>query len=64
MPKTYTFGNTKVIVHSPLAHMTSDERKEFFRTEWEKGNPVLKEIAQAAYDCLRTSVPEKLEKYS
>ncbi|MFO1442660.1 hypothetical protein KDN24_05460 [Bacillus sp. Bva_UNVM-123] len=64
MPKTYTFGNTTVIVHSPLAHMTSEERREFFRSEWEKGNPVLKEIAQAAHDCLKASVPEKLAKYS
>lgn len=63
MPKEYIFGNTKVIVYSPLAHMTKEERKEFFRSEWEKGNPVLKEIAQAAHDCINASV-SKIEKYS
>ena len=64
MPKEFIFGNAKVIVYSPLAHMTKEERKEFFRSEWEKGNPVLKDIAQAAHDCLNSSIPEKIEKYS
>ncbi|MEH7126005.1 hypothetical protein V7127_22600 [Bacillus sp. JJ1773] len=63
MSKEYIFGNAKVIVYSPLAHMTKEERKEFFRSEWEKGNPVLKDIAQAAHDCMNASIP-KLEKYS
>ncbi|MED3550147.1 hypothetical protein [Cytobacillus praedii] len=50
--KEFIFGNTKVIVRSPLVAMTKEERKKFFKEEWEKGNPVLKEIAEAAHDCL------------
>jgi hypothetical protein len=46
----FTFGNTKVIIHSPLASMTSDERRGWYKKEQEKGNPVLKEIAQAVND--------------
>ena len=52
--KTFHFGNAKVIVNSPLALMSKEERKQFFIEEWEKGNPVLKEIAEAAYDCLES----------
>lgn len=63
MAKEFIFGNAKVIVNSPLADMTKEERKEFFRTEWDKGNPVLREIAQAAHDCLRSQVTAKMEKY-
>jgi hypothetical protein len=52
MQKEYTFGNSKVIVYSPLAQMSKEEQKEFFKNEWEKGNSILKDIAQAAHDCL------------
>lgn len=52
--KTFTFGNAKVIVNTPLAFMSKEERKQFFIDEWKKGNPVLKEIAEAAYDCLES----------
>lgn len=51
--KEHQIGNTKVIVHSPLVNMTSEERAEWFKTEWEKGNQVLKEIAAAVEDCYR-----------
>lgn len=51
--KEFQFGNTKVIIHSPLVEMTSNERKQWFLDEWEKGNPVLKEIASAVHDCYR-----------
>lgn len=44
--KEYQFGNTKVIVHSKLVNMTSEERKKWFEKEWEKGNPVLKNIVR------------------
>jgi hypothetical protein len=60
MQKEYTFGNSKVIVFSPLAQMSKAEQKEFFQNEWQKGNQILKEIAQAAHDCLiNQTVPEK-----
>ncbi|WP_197431005.1 hypothetical protein [Anoxybacillus sp. P3H1B] len=49
--KKFKYGNTTVIIHSPLVHMSADERKEWFEKEWEKGNPVLKQIAQAVLDC-------------
>lgn len=52
MQKEYVFGNSKIIVFSPLAQMTKEEQKEFFRTEWEKGNSILRDIAQAAHECL------------
>ncbi|MFC4323672.1 hypothetical protein [Litchfieldia salsa] len=50
-PKEYTFGNTTVIVHSKLAHMNREEQRNWFQQEWENGNPVLKHIVEAAYNC-------------
>ncbi len=65
MQKEYKFGNSKITVFSPLAQMTKDEQKEFFRSEWKKGNKVLQDLAQAAHDCLSDQSPiQKLEKYS
>ena len=51
--KEFQQGNTKVIVYLKLAFMTSEERKAWFESEKEKGNPVLKEIAKAIDDCYR-----------
>ncbi|MBO0962529.1 hypothetical protein J1P26_22805 [Neobacillus sp. MM2021_6] len=51
--KEHKIGNTTVIVYSPLVLMSDDERAEWFNSEWEKGNPVLKEIAAAVEDCYR-----------
>jgi hypothetical protein len=51
--KEFKYGNTTVIIHSPLVLMSAQERKEWFEKEWEKGNPVLKQIAQAVIDCYR-----------
>jgi hypothetical protein len=51
--KEFKIGNTTVIIHSPLVLMSVDEKSEWFRTEWEKGNPVLKRIAEAVHDCYR-----------
>jgi hypothetical protein len=48
--KEFKIGNTIGIIHSPLANMTSDERRKWYREEMAKGNPVLKEIAQAVND--------------
>jgi len=52
MKKEYVYGNSKVIIYSPLTQMTQEEQKSFFESEWKKGNPILKDIARAAYDCL------------
>lgn len=51
--KEHKIGNTTVIVYSPLVLMSDDERAEWFKSEWEKGNPILKEIAAAVEDCYR-----------
>lgn len=48
-PKEFKFGNTTVIIHSPLAHMTPEEQKEWFDREWERGNPVLRNIAATIF---------------
>jgi hypothetical protein len=45
--KEFKFGNTTVIIHSPLVQMSSDERRDWYREEIAKGNPVLKEVAKA-----------------
>lgn len=52
--KEFIYGNTKVIIHSPLVLMTPDEQKQWFDEEWKKGNPVLKQIAEAVEDCYRS----------
>lgn len=51
--KEHHIGNTTIIIHSPLVLMTEKERADWYKTEWEKGNPVLKEIAAAVHDCYR-----------
>jgi hypothetical protein len=51
--KEHKIGNTTIIIHSPLVLMTAEKRKHFFKSEWEKGNPVLKEIAEAVEACYR-----------
>ncbi|AZU61009.1 hypothetical protein [Neobacillus mesonae] len=48
--KEFKFGNATVIIHSPLVHMSSEERRAWYQDEMAKGNPVLKEIAQAVND--------------
>jgi hypothetical protein len=48
--KEFKFGNSTVIIHSPLVQMTSDERRDWYREEQANGNAVLKEIAQAVND--------------
>lgn len=54
--KEYQFGNSKVIIHSPLALMNKEEQKEWYRREWEKGNPILKAIVEAAVSCERDTM--------
>lgn len=48
--KEFKFGNSTVIIHSPLVRMTSEERREWYKEEMAKGNEVLKEIERAVND--------------
>ncbi|MBW7642451.1 hypothetical protein [Geobacillus thermoleovorans] len=61
--KEFKYGNTTVIVHSPLVLMSPEERKQWFEQEWQKGNPILRQIAEAVLDCYRSidNVTEKLK---
>lgn len=61
--KEFKYGNTTVIVHSPLVLMSKEERKQWFEQEWQKGNPILRQIAEAVLDCYRSidNVTEKLK---
>lgn len=52
-PKEFIFGNTTVVIHSPLVHMTKEEQRQFFNNEWEKGNPTLINIVKATVNCQR-----------
>ncbi|PLT33633.1 hypothetical protein CUU64_10910 [Bacillus sp. V5-8f] len=51
--KEFKFGNTTVVIHSPLVHMNTDEKKKWFQDEVEKGNKVLKQIVAAVGECYR-----------
>jgi hypothetical protein len=44
-------GNTTGIIHSELMRLSSDERRQWFEEEIEKGNPVLLDIQRAIRDC-------------
>ncbi|MCG5026769.1 hypothetical protein MAH48_14225 [Anoxybacillus flavithermus] len=61
--KEFKYGNTTVIVHSPLVLMSPEERKQWFEQEWQKGNPILRQIAEAVLDCCRSmdNVPQSLK---
>jgi hypothetical protein len=50
--KTIYHGKTKIVIHSPLMGMTEDEQEKWFEDEWKKGNPILKQIVEAAWKCL------------
>lgn len=49
-PREFQFGNTTVIIHSKLAWMSPEEQRTWFREQWELGNPVLRQIADAVFD--------------
>lgn len=49
--KEYQDGYTKIIIYSPLVLMTEEEKKQWFIEEQKKGNPILKEIADAVNAC-------------
>lgn len=49
--KEYQFGNSKVIIHSPLTEMSKDEQREWYKQQWENNNPILKAMVEAAVAC-------------
>lgn len=51
--KVIKSGNTTIIIHSKLADMTEEERKEYFDTELARGNPTLLRVVEAMRDCYR-----------
>ncbi|MBD8135775.1 hypothetical protein IFR10_09500 [Bacillus sp. CFBP 13597] len=51
--KKFKLGDATIIIHSPLMDLTEKERKAWFKSEQQAGNPVLKEIAKAVNDCYR-----------
>jgi hypothetical protein len=51
--KEYKFGNSTVIVHSPLWALSDEEQEIWVKEETEKGNPILAEIREAIKDCYR-----------
>jgi hypothetical protein len=42
--KEYNYEGTRVIIHSPIANLSDEERAKYMRKELAAGNPVLKEI--------------------
>ncbi|MFB4260470.1 hypothetical protein ACE106_15110 [Shouchella clausii] len=44
--ETIKSGNTTVIIHSKLAGLSIEERRQFLEKEWSKQNPVLLNIAK------------------
>jgi hypothetical protein len=51
--KEFQYGNTTVVIHSPLALLNEKEREEWYKREWENGNPVLKQIADCIIECCK-----------
>jgi hypothetical protein len=51
--KEYNFEGTRVIIHSPIAHLSDEERAEYMRKELAAGNPILKEIKKTVINCWR-----------
>lgn len=51
--KEFQSGNATIIVHSPLARMTEEQRKAWYKKQWERRNPLMYEIARAIADCQR-----------
>jgi hypothetical protein len=51
--KEYHIGKSRAVVHSDLLLLTKGQRREWYRSEMDKGNPVLKEIARAVNACYK-----------
>lgn len=49
-PRNYQFGNTIVVIHSRLAWMSQEEQRIWYQEQWEKGNPVLRQIADVMFE--------------
>ncbi|CAN7414412.1 hypothetical protein LJR015_004053 [Peribacillus frigoritolerans] len=51
MMKEYHFEDSKVVIYSPIANFSDEEKKQWFEAEKTKGNPILKEIEEAVNAC-------------
>ncbi len=49
--KKTIIGNTTLYVYSPLANMSSEEKRNWFESEKLKGNRILQEISDAVNAC-------------
>lgn len=49
--KKTIIGNTTLYVYSPLANMSSEEKRNWFESEKAKGNRILQEISDAINAC-------------
>ncbi|MBP0725567.1 hypothetical protein J5Y03_10240 [Bacillus sp. RG28] len=57
--KEYKFGNTSVIIHSPLANMTDQEQKDWFQEQYEDNNPIILNMIDAIDACYTVSNESK-----
>lgn len=51
--KEYNYEGTVVVIHSPLAHLTDEERGELMLREQAAGHPVIKEIERTINEWTR-----------
>lgn len=55
--QTTEVGLTRITVHSPsgVIAMSPAEQKAWFDAEWEKGNPVIRRLAEVALEIAATN---------
>ncbi|WP_018130179.1 hypothetical protein [Effusibacillus pohliae] len=48
--RVFQVGNSKITVHSPcgVIAMEPDEQREWFKREWESGNPAVRRLVEIA----------------
>lgn len=54
--KEYKYGNTTVIIHSPLTQLIKEEQKQWYEQEWDNKNRVLRTIVDAVMACHLNSI--------
>jgi hypothetical protein len=60
--KVMKIGNTTVKIHSELCRLSSDERRQWYKEEMEKGNPVLLNIARVVNEIYNERIRKEIEK--
>ncbi|MCS1351688.1 hypothetical protein [Mechercharimyces sp. CAU 1602] len=60
--KTYTYKNAIVTIYSPLANMSEEEKKMWYSEQWENGNPLMYEIADAIRACEKSIIRSQTER--